>query len=136
LSLLHLKFLFPHNPVNTTHVSVSKTASTLTRTQPHTTTQHTQMPRIPTSKATHNNIESTIKTRANSPQSSLQKPEQSLSHKLKSRAFTAKNFFQTHTNPLPHGNHYITDSHSTLSSPKKTQPRTLRGATIKASPRE
>jgi hypothetical protein len=65
---------------------------------PQSSRQHTQMPRMPTLKATHNNIESTIKTRANSARNTIQKHQQPAEHKQKSQASTAKKFFQTHTN--------------------------------------
>jgi len=65
-------------------------------TEPH---QHAQRSRLPTLKVTFNNIESAIKTPANSAQHSIQKSKQHPERKLKSPTFTAKNFFRTHTNP-------------------------------------
>jgi hypothetical protein len=45
-----------------------------------------------TLNVTHANIESAIKTRANSARNTIQNRQQSLNHKQKSPAFTLKNF--------------------------------------------
>jgi hypothetical protein len=52
-------------------------------------------------KRTTNYVETHHKNHSNSPRNTIQKPEQNLNHKQKNLTFTLKNFFQTHTNPLP-----------------------------------
>jgi len=67
-------------------------------------TQQTQTPRMPTLNATHNNIESTFKTRANRAKNTIQNHEQRSKHNQKSLTFNAKKFFSTQRTPKSHKN--------------------------------
>jgi len=62
--------------------------------------QHRQTSRLPTLNVTLSNIERHAKTRVNRAKNTIQKPNQRLKHKQKSRTFTTKKIFQTHTNRL------------------------------------
>jgi len=59
-----------------------------------------QSPRIATLNVTHNNIQLHARTPPNSARNTIQNHKQRPKAKQKSRAFTLKIFFYTHTNPL------------------------------------
>jgi len=62
--------------------------------------QHALASRLATLNVTQTNIERHAKTAKTAPENTNQNSEQRLEHKQKSRTFTAKKIFQTHTNPL------------------------------------